>query len=118
MTYISLPTLVASNLEPDASHKSLATYICKYASTNLSTITLRTAPRKTTVASLNVFSCLGVIVPVGVTPATQNMFTVVSHKVVLVCQCLKFFPRKWGWFQCSDKDLDKNLPTHIRRIVE
>src|SRR3954470_10276764 len=90
MVYISLPASVAPNLDSSASHKSLATRICRYASTNLSLFTLRTHPTKTTVASLNAFSWPGVIVSVGVAPATQNTFIAVSHKVVFVCHRLKY----------------------------
>src|SRR4051812_26813445 len=48
MVYISLPASVALNLDSCASHKSLATRICRYVSTNLSPITLRTQSFKQT----------------------------------------------------------------------
>src|SRR3954471_16964369 len=103
MVYILLPASVAPNLDSSASHKSLATRICRYASTNLSPITLRTHPTKTTVASVNAFSWLGVIVPVGVALASQNTFIAVSHKVVLVCQRLKYVPVNGAGFSAAAK---------------
>ena len=39
----------------------------------------------------------------GVTPATQNTFMAVSHKVVLVCQRLKYVPVNGDGFSAAAK---------------
>ena len=56
------------------------------------------------VASLNAFSYSGAIVPVD-TPVTQNMFIAVSHKVVFVCQRLKYVPVNLSGFSAAAKPL-------------
>jgi hypothetical protein len=63
---------------------------------------------QTTLASLNAFFCSGAIVPVGVTLATQNTFIAMSHKMVLVCQHLKYVPVNGAGFSVAAKPWIKN----------
>ena len=70
------------------------------------------------VASLNAFSYSGAIVPVE-TLVTQNTFIAVSHKVVLVCQRLKYEPINLSGFSAAAKPLaEKFLHIIGFRIAE